>query len=114
MYCLVNDSLSGVVKVGYTCTPVERRVKDLYGTNVPTPYRCFCAKFMVNPYMCEQAILRAFEPFKFDGREFLRIDPCVIQCVMSLFEGVMYIKDLAYVPGAVVPSEFMSPLAGAL
>jgi hypothetical protein len=108
--------MPGIVKVGMTRTKLERRLRELYATGVPVPFECFCAKLMDDPYPVEQAILNAFDPFKMEEREFLRVEPSIIQCVLNLFTGTWYVRDMQYhetMPVAAVTRIEGQVLAGA-
>ena len=39
VYVLTNDSMPGLVKIGYTSRLTEDRAQDLYQTNIPEPYK---------------------------------------------------------------------------
>jgi hypothetical protein len=105
IYCLVNDSFPDQIKIGITQLSIEERMSQLFTTGVPTPFRCHCAKRVANPKKLEQSILRAFEAKRASGREFLRVDPDIIQCVLDLFPGRWIIRDGNPASGSAAPAQ---------
>jgi hypothetical protein len=73
VYVLLNDSFPGMVKIGMTQKTVEERMRHLHTTGVPTAFRCFCAKLVNDCRELEQSILSSFQPFRIEGREFLKV-----------------------------------------
>jgi hypothetical protein len=93
IYCLVNSMYPGVCKVGITRSPIGKRMKELFGTGVPVPFSCYALKHVLDPNRIEAHFMQAFAPVRFEGREFYRIDPCIVQCVFDLFPGTWSIRD---------------------
>ena len=57
VYILTNESIPGMVKIGYTEVCPEGRAKDISrGTGVPTPFKVEYSVVCANPYIVEQAV----------------------------------------------------------
>jgi len=94
VYCFINESMPGICKVGVTRCSVEERMSALHTTGLPTAYKCFAAKMVSNPYFAERSVLDAFQPFRVSmKREFLQLDPLVVQCAIDMFHGDWVCKD---------------------
>ena len=74
VYILSNDSLSGLVKVGYTSKDPEGRAKELSGnTGVPTPFVVEYEVLIEDAHRCEQEIHKYLSEKRVnDRREFFR------------------------------------------
>jgi hypothetical protein len=86
--------MPGICKIGVTHSSIEDRMKSLHTTGLPTEYTCFAAKIMSNPYFAERNILEAFAPYRITmKREFLRLDPSIVQCAIDMFHGTWLFKN---------------------
>lgn len=75
VYVLSNEAMPGLVKIGYTTQPMEARLRDLYSTGVPLPFKCEYACHTRNIEELEQALHTAFAPDRVNPRrEFFNID----------------------------------------
>jgi len=71
LYCVINESMPGMCKIGYTEGHINKRLKQLFSTSLPTPFTCFALRHMDEPYNKEKIIHRAFARFRInDDREF--------------------------------------------
>ena len=90
VYVLTNPCMPGIVKIGMTeKQSIEKRMKDLYGTGVPLPFKCEFACY-VKASDCkriEQALHTAFAPNRVNAnREFFRIDPLQAIAILEIFQ----------------------------
>lgn len=79
VYVLTNSMMPGIVKIGMTLkTDVKLRMKELYGTGVPLPFKCEFA-CSIDADRCkelEHALHLAFGPYRVNpNREFFQIEP---------------------------------------
>ena len=75
IYVLINAAMPGYVKVGST-DDLERRIKEMYSTNVPLPFECFYACEVDNYKKVERYIHDAFLDHRTtNAREFFEISP---------------------------------------
>ena len=76
IYILINESMPGYVKIGFTNGSVEGRLKQLDRTNTPLPFECYYACEVEKAREDEQWLHSVFADRRVrDGREFFRIDP---------------------------------------
>jgi hypothetical protein len=90
VYLLTNPAMTGLVKIGMTLkTDVESRMRELYSTGVPLPFKCEYA-CSVNAERCaeiEKAFHTAFSPYRINAnREFFRIEPEQAIALMKLLD----------------------------
>lgn len=75
VYVLTNESMPGLVKIGRTSN-LEKRLKDLFTTGVPTVFQVEFACEVENMIDVEAALHSAFAPYrKSMSREFFTITP---------------------------------------
>jgi hypothetical protein len=76
VYVLTNEAMPGIVKIGRTAQDdVRSRIDQLYTTGVPVPFKLEFACRVENSSEIEQALHRAFSPYRVNPkREFFRID----------------------------------------
>lgn len=76
VYVLTNEAMPGIVKIGRTAQDdVRSRIDQLYTTGVPVPFQLEFACRVENSSEVEQALHRAFLPYRINPRrEFFRID----------------------------------------
>ena len=73
IYCLSNQSMPGLLKIGMTTRTAEERVKELYTTGVPTPFKIEITKQVTKPYEKESLIHKVLEKYRIPSREFFKI-----------------------------------------
>ena len=89
VYVLTNPAMPDMVKIGSTRRDdVAQRLKELYSTGVPVPFRCEVAR-SVNDYQSVEAALHtAFEPYRVNPkREFFEIEIGQAQVILELLGG---------------------------
>jgi hypothetical protein len=93
VYVLTNESMPGLVKIGYTERTVEERIKELsQPTGVPTPFECFFAVEVENPQAVEKKIHDGlYDARKNLSREFFEIAPERVRSLMQLPEHKVYV-----------------------
>ena len=92
IYCLTNESMPGMVKVGMTTKTPEERADGLYTTGVPTPFKIEFAKFVENPREAEKKIHCAIEDCDLgervnNSREFFWVVPERVRPLFNLVPG---------------------------
>ena len=89
VYLLTNPVMPGLVKIGMTTQEdIDKRMKELYTTDVPVPFECqFACK--VKKGDCakiEKALHMAFAPQRINAnREFFRIQVEQAKAILELF-----------------------------
>ena len=96
IYCFVNESMPGIVKVGMTNRTPEERLKDANTPDTfkpPLPYKICFAKYVSNPKQKERilhSILEKYTERIHNQREFFRISPEDLLLFFSLIDGVFW------------------------
>ncbi len=87
VYVLTNPAMPGIVKIGITTRPnIEVRLKELFTTSVPVPFKCEFACQVEDCSKVESALHKAFRPYRFPQREFFKIEPDQVIPILQLFE----------------------------
>jgi hypothetical protein len=87
VYVLTNAAMPGIVKIGITTRQnIENRLRELFTTSVPVPFKCEFACQVDDCNKVESALHRAFHPYRFPKREFFKIDPGQAIAILELFE----------------------------
>jgi len=77
VYLLTNDAMPGLVKIGMTTRKdLDQRLKELYTTGVPVPFKCeyACKVPLTRTKELEEALHQAFEPNRINpNREFFKV-----------------------------------------
>ena len=77
LYVLTNESMPGLVKIGYTTRDPRARALELFNqaTGVPTPFHVVFAVFCSEPAKAEISVFEDLETYRVSGnREFFRVD----------------------------------------
>lgn len=75
IYILTNEAMPNLVKIGKTKN-IEARMKNLYSTGVPAPFKCECAVRAENISDIEQGLHKLLDSVRFNkSREFFQIGP---------------------------------------
>ena len=95
IYCLSNEAMPGLVKVGGTWSPERTpdiRAKELYTTGVPLPFKIEFAKLVSEPKKKETSLHLLLEQYttRMPGREFFRTSPEEVMKFFDLMEGTMW------------------------
>lgn len=87
IYAVTNASMPCVVKIGQTSN-LERRLKQLFDTNVPSPFECIYAKEVDDANFIESKIHSALASKRVsDKREFFAVDKHEIISLFDLIPG---------------------------
>lgn len=74
VYFLLNPSMPGLLKIGYTTKSLQRRLSELETTGVPEPFVIGASFHVTNAKACEQELHKLFEQYrKSQQREFFHI-----------------------------------------
>lgn len=98
IYVLTNEAMPGLVKIGFTTTSVEQRIRELDGTGIPLSFECFYAAVVREGKWVEKKIHDLFRDVRVRfNREFFRVDPERVRTAISLaaVEDVTPQVDLA-------------------
>ena len=88
IYILTNQAMPGIIKIGYTDSSVEQRMKELDKTPTPLPFECYHAKKVVNNKFIESKMHEVFDAYRLrNNREFFRLDPNVAKAALDMVEG---------------------------
>lgn len=86
IYVLINQAMPGLVKIGLTAGPVDKRMRELDSTGIPLPFECFAAWEVKNAAAAEKALHLAFGDHRLrDRREFFRISPDKPTALLKVF-----------------------------
>ena len=90
VYVLTNECMPGLVKIGKTSRQdLDKRMKELFTTGVPIPFKCDHACRVSLSYMdeLEKALHTAFAPNRVnENREFFRISPEQVKPILNLLK----------------------------
>ncbi len=76
VYILTNETMPGLVKIGFTTNDLAKRIKELYSTGVPLPFELFYACEVQDGASVERKLHDAFDDHRVSqNREFFRIAP---------------------------------------
>ena len=95
IYCLSNDAMPGLVKIGEMHTEgrtPEDRVRELYTTGVPLPFKIEFAKKVANPAEAEARIHAFINDKRVNHRrEFFKVTPDYVRRIFDLIDGEMWV-----------------------
>jgi hypothetical protein len=87
IYIISNPAMPGLVKIGKTID-LESRLKSLYSSGVPLPFRCIFAKKVSNYHFVEREIHNLLAPHRENtNREFFRIAEDQVVSSLRIVEG---------------------------
>ena len=95
LYCLSNESMPGLLKVGMTSRTPEDRAKELFTTGVPLPFKIEFAKKIKNTNKKEGIIHNILSQYKDrinPRREFFRVPPEEVKALFDLIDGEEWIE----------------------
>ncbi len=88
VYILTNQSMPGIIKIGFTENTVEERMRALDRTGTPIPFECYYAKRLEKAEYVEKKMHEAFDEFRIrDNREFFRMSPEQAKAALDIAEG---------------------------
>lgn len=93
VYCLLNPSFPGYIKVGCSTNhPIERARQLSAGSGVPTPYAVGYHRYVAYPFQVEAALHRALAAYRVnDSREFFALP---LHKVVEMVDRYEEITDL--------------------
>jgi hypothetical protein len=96
IYCLSNDAMPGLVKIGEMHTEgrtPDDRIRELYTTGVPLPFTIEFAKKVANPAEAEARIHAFISDKRVNPRrEFFKVTPDYIRRLFDLIDGEMWVR----------------------
>jgi len=91
VYCMTNEGMPGLVKIGMTTNDPEERARELSGaTGVPYPFRVVVCKKVYNPAEKEKAIHELLSALGFrvnERREFFNCSLAIVDLLFALIDG---------------------------
>ena len=91
VYCMSNDSMPGLLKIGMTTDSPETRAATLSSsTGVPTPFKVEISKRVAQPYEKEQAMHELLGALGFrvnEKREFFNCSLKIVDYLFALIDG---------------------------
>ena len=88
VYILTNEAMPGIIKIGWTDSAVEQRMKELDKTGTPLPFTCFYAKRVDDPRFVESKLHEAFDEFRIrENREFFRMSADQAKAALEIASG---------------------------
>lgn len=91
VYCLTNECMPGLLKIGMTTDDPETRARDLSSaTGVPSPFRVEMSKRVANPREKERAIHELLSILGFrvnEKREFFNCSMTIAEHLFVLIDG---------------------------
>ena len=89
VYVLTNPAMPDVVKIGCTSDGnLDKRLKGLWSSGVPTPFRCEIDRLVDNYQAVEAALHQAFEPARVHAwREFFEVAVEQVAAILELLDG---------------------------
>ena len=73
VYAMSNESMPGLIKVGFTTNDPRTRASELYTTGVPTPFIVEFAVLVDDPIWTEKAFHEMYDEYRVKGREFFEL-----------------------------------------
>lgn len=101
LYCLSNQAMPNLLKIGKTASDPAKRACQLYTTSVPHPFKIEIAK-KVNDYENKERLihnlLEKFNKRSNNNREFFNVDLIIVRNIFDLIEGeeYAYISELQH------------------
>jgi len=98
IYCLSNQGMPGIYKIGKTNKDPIIRIKNLYNTSTPFPFKIEICKKVINVNEKEKLIHSILEHHNYrcnPNREFFELEIDVIKAYFELLDGEYYtIKEI--------------------
>jgi hypothetical protein len=95
VYCFSNPAMPGLVKVGFTESPIEQRLEDANSSTwVPMPFVPEFARYVKDPRGKEQTLHKLFHAQRVSmKREFFRLEPEVVKLHFELMDGAWWSSE---------------------
>lgn len=95
VYVASNPLMPGLVKVGRTRGAVEHRLRSLYSTGVPGPFKNECARFFIDCCEGETSMHRTLAENQCDNREFFAVEAIhAVRALENLYKSQHDADDL--------------------
>lgn len=104
LYCFSNESMPGILKVGYTNRTPEERLNDANSSNTwkpPTPYKIEFAKKALNAKQKETILHKLLSQYTErvnPKREFFRVSPEEVMTFFDLIDGELWVEEYEIQP----------------
>ena len=93
IYCFEHPLMAGIVKIGRT-NDLERRLRDLYSTNIPMPFECVLALEVDDARESESLLHAVFDAQRVvRNREFFQVNSEAVIAAMTLTGGTDVTPD---------------------
>lgn len=90
VYVIINESLKGLVKIGYTLKDPKLRAKDLQSSGIPNDYKVAYEVLTINPREVEQKIHLSLKKYR-DNKEWFKCSISqAVKTVQSIVQEKMY------------------------
>jgi len=94
VYILSNESMPGLLKIGFTSNDPRTRARELHTTGVPTAFKVELAMFCDNANEVEQCAHYNLSDYKVQNREFFNVHlRQAIDTVFGLIYDGLYVAD---------------------
>lgn len=97
IYVVSNPSYrDNIFKIGITTRSIEVRLKELYTTGVPGPFKLEYEKYVHNPEQVEKTIhnILTVNGFRYqDNREYFNVDLRVIKMMLDMVPEIKNVKE---------------------
>lgn len=94
VYVFSNESMPGLVKVGFSMKDPEARTDELYQTGTPTPFRIEYSALVSDPRSVEAAAHRKLSSSRINpNREFFRCSPAEAIAVIESIVEPLFVKS---------------------
>jgi len=99
LYCFSNESMPGILKVGYSDRTPEERLIEANSSNTwkpPTLYKIEFAKKVLNPKQKETILHKLLSQYTErinPKREFFRVSPEEVKTFFDLIDGELWVEN---------------------
>jgi hypothetical protein len=96
VYTLSNPEMRGILKIGMTDRTPEERVKELFTSGVPSPFKIEFAKKVKNPREKEAILHQLLENYHervYSRREFFRVSLEEVRKLFELMDGDWWVDE---------------------
>ena len=99
VYAMSNESMPGLIKVGFTTNDPRTRASELYTTGVPAPFRVEFAILVDDPIWMEREFHEQYSEYRVQGREFFKLS--LHEIITGLFRlaelGMEAVKEYMHI-----------------
>ena len=84
VYILTNEAMPDFIKIGFTTTTVEQRLRQLDTTGVPLPFESYYAAEVLDAHAEEKWLHSIFADRRVrDNREFFKLNPELVALALK-------------------------------